>query len=134
MQFKEYDYVKITIPNGEYRYGYIQKVSEHGFRLDVSLQDEGFSKIEFDTVQKALVGEELMDFKSLLTERERRIVAFIGNCRENSYIASKLSISPTTVRSYIRTLRFKLGLANKTQLDTYCAGLIRKQNGTFSED
>jgi DNA-binding NarL/FixJ family response regulator len=58
---------------------------------------------------------------SLLTEREREIVQFVGQGAANKEIAQRLSLSEGTVRAHIHNILIKLHLKNRHQLAVYAA-------------
>jgi len=120
---KKDDYVKIVAVNGDYRYGYITDILDKGFTLGISLFDEGESKIAYDMAHDALVGQESVDFISNLTEIEKRIVPLLSAGWNTNEIAGEMSISPTTVRAHLRTLRIKLHLDNRVQLIAFSQAL-----------
>jgi len=127
---KSEDYVKIVGVDGNYRYGYIKQTHERGSILVISLFDEGESKIAYDTAYNALSGEEEIDWVSILTDAEKRIVPLLAARYNTSQIAFELSISPTTVRAHLRTLRIKLHLDDRAQLIAFSQALdamIKKQ-------
>ncbi|TET43300.1 MAG: LuxR family transcriptional regulator [Dehalococcoidia bacterium] len=113
---KKDDYVKIVAIDGNYRYGYIEKIEERGFILIISMFDEGISKIAYDAAADAIVGQDPTDYISLLTEVEKRIVPLLSAGYNTNKIAAAMSISPTTVRSHLRTMRIKLHLDDRAQL------------------
>jgi DNA-binding NarL/FixJ family response regulator len=59
-----------------------------------------------------------------LTEREREVLAGIGDGLSNAGIAERLFLSETTVKGYVSQVLEKLGCANRTQ-----AGLLAKAAG-----
>lgn len=59
-----------------------------------------------------------------LTEREREVLAGIGDGLANAGIAERLFLSETTVKGYVSQVLEKLGCANRTQ-----AGLLAKAAG-----
>ena len=59
-----------------------------------------------------------------LTDREREVLAGIGDGLSNARIASRLHLSEATVKGYISRMFEKLGCANRTQ-----AGLLAKAAG-----
>ena len=117
------DYIKVVAVNGNYRYGYISEIKDKGFILVVSLFDEGESKVAYDAASEIILGQEPIDYVSLLTEVEKRIVPLLAAGFNTSKIAEKLSTSPTTVRAQIRTLRIKLHLDNRAQLSAFSPAL-----------
>ena len=54
-----------------------------------------------------------------LTERERHIIALIGEGLKNRQIGDRLSISETTVVHHLTSIFTKLGVANRLELVTY---------------
>jgi two-component system, NarL family, response regulator LiaR len=64
-----------------------------------------------------------------LTERELDVLAAISKGMSNQEIAEKLYISTATVRTHVRNLLSKLGVANRTQAALYAveAGLTSSQ-------
>ena len=128
---KKNDYVKIVAVNGDYRYGYIISILDQGFTLGISLFDEGESKIAYDMAYNALTGQESINYISLLTETEKRIVLLLSAGYNTNLIADKLSISPSTVRAHLRILRIKLHLDNTNQLRAFSpalASMLAEQN------
>ena len=118
--FKELDYVKIVGPNGDFRFGCVQQVTDRGWLVQISFYDEGLSKIEFDT---ACGGVSAEDYSKELTSVEKKIIPWLAAGASTAQIAEEMSIAPVTVRSYIRLLRIKLGLDNRTQLIAFAHGL-----------
>ena len=130
---KEDDYIKIIAVDGNYRYGYIDKVRDRGFTLIVSLFDEGESKIAFDMASDALAGRESIDYVSLLTKIEKHIVPLLSAQYNTNDIANEMSISPTTVRAHLRTLRIKLHLDDRAQLIAFSQALNSMIKGQAEE-
>ena len=124
------DYVKIIGVDGNYRYGYIADIKDRGDTMVISLFDEGESKLAYDNAYMALRGEEPVDWVSRLTDIEKRIVPMLAGGLNTNDIALALSISPTTVRAHIRTLRIKLHLDDRAQLIAFSGALesMIKQN------
>ncbi|MBA7465032.1 hypothetical protein ES707_00193 [subsurface metagenome] len=127
---KKDDYVKIVAVDGNYRYGYIEKIQERGSILVINMFDEGISKIAYDAASDAIVGQDSIDYISLLTEAEKRIVPLLSASYNTNEIAAAMSTSPKTVRAQLRTLRIKLRLDTRAQLIAFSRALdsmIRKQ-------
>ena len=127
---KKDDYVKIVAVDGNYRYGYIEKTLDSGFTLVISMFDEGESKIAYDAASNTLAGRESIDYVSILTEVEKRIIPLLSAGYNTNEIAGEMSISPTTVRAHLRILRIKLHLDNRAQLIAFSPALdtmIKKQ-------
>jgi DNA-binding NarL/FixJ family response regulator len=59
-----------------------------------------------------------------LTEREREVLAGLGQGLPNARIAERLYLSEATVKGYVSRLLVKLGCANRTQ-----AGLLAREAG-----
>jgi DNA-binding NarL/FixJ family response regulator len=59
-----------------------------------------------------------------LTEREREVLACLGQGLPNARIAERLYLSEATVKGYVSRLLVKLGCANRTQ-----AGLLAREAG-----
>lgn len=53
---------------------------------------------------------------SLLTRRERQVLALVGRGYTNREIADVLGIAPETVKTHIASTRAKLGVSSKTEL------------------
>lgn len=113
---KSDDYVKIVEVTGNFRFGYITKVLDQGETLVITMFGEGESKIAYDLAHDALVGNEPVDWVSILTEIEKRIVPLLATGYTTNEIAREMSISPSTVRAHLRTLRIKLHLDDRVQL------------------
>lgn len=127
---KKDGYVKIVAVDGNYRYGYIEKIGERGSILVINMFDEGISKIAYDAASDAIVGQDSIDYISLLTEVEKRIVPLLSAGYNTNEIAAAMSTSPKTVRAQLRTLRIKLRLDTRAQLIAFSGGLdniLRRQ-------
>jgi len=118
------EYVKIVGVNNKHRYGYLSEIKDRGFILVISLFDEGESKIAYDAASDAILGREPIDYVSLLTDIEKRIVPLLAAGFNTSKIAEELSTSSVTVRAQIRTLRLKLHLNDRTQLNALSPALV----------
>ena len=123
---KKDDYVKIVAVDGLYRYGYISEVRDRGYTLGISLFNEGESKIAFDAAYNNLTGQESIDYVSILTGIEKRIIPLLAAGFKTSEIAEELSTSSVTVRAQIRTLRLKLQLDDRDQLRALSPALVSK--------
>ena len=119
LKFKPDDYVQLVSPSGYCRYGYVSKVSEGGWHLEVCMHEEGESKIGYDAAR----GESPLALTHALSPCEKKVVSFLAGNYGTSKIATALCISPVTVRAHIRTLRLKFHLDNRQQLAAYCQGL-----------
>jgi len=118
--FEELDYVKVVGPNGDFRYGCVEKTENNGWVIRISFNDEGLNKIEYDA---ACGGATAEDWDKALSPMEKKIIPLLAQGYDTAQIAKEMGISPVTTRGYIRLLRIKLGLDNKTQLIAFAQGL-----------
>jgi DNA-binding CsgD family transcriptional regulator len=118
--FEELDYVKVVAPSGDFRYGCIQQVEDDGWLIRVSFNDEGLNKIEYDAACGGVTAE---DWSKELSPMEKKIIPLLALGSDAAEIAQKMTISPVTARGYIRLLRIKLGLDDRTQLIAFARGL-----------
>lgn len=99
--------------------GYILKENISGIApaIDAVAMDQQV----FDSriVQRITKGLELPSDDWDLTEREKDIMALVGQGYNNQEIAQRLYLSEGTVRNYISTLLEKLELRDRTQLAIY---------------
>lgn len=117
--FSEEAYVKVIGVSGDYHYGYIQKVTERGFHLLISLFDEGESALGYETASGAMAA----DWPTMLSDTERAIVIGLSCGLSTKEMAAELSLSPSTVRTHIRELRLKLQLDNRQELVVFSQGM-----------
>ena len=63
----------------------------------------------------------------LLTEREREVVALVGEGLSNDEIAERLIMSPATAKTHVSRAMVKLGTRDRAQLVVlaYESGLVR---------
>jgi DNA-binding NarL/FixJ family response regulator len=63
----------------------------------------------------------------LLTEREREVVALVGEGLSNDEIAGRLIVSPATAKTHVSRAMVKLGVRDRAQLVVlaYESGLVR---------
>lgn len=57
-----------------------------------------------------------------VTEREREVLALVGQGLSNPEIATRLHLGVTTVKTHVASLMAKTGSANRVQLAIYAAG------------
>ena len=127
--FKEDEYVKVVGTNGDFRFACVQKVRDKGWIVELCFYDEGLSKIEFDSGCGGVSAEE---WSKELTTIEKKILPLLACGESTAKIAEAMGIVPVTARAYIRLLRIKLGLDNRTQLEAFAAGLTKamgEENG-----
>ena len=53
-----------------------------------------------------------------LTEREREVLALMVEGLNNTQIAGRLSVSPSTIKSHVSNILSKLGVASRTEAVT----------------
>lgn len=124
--FQRDNYLKITLPNGNYRYGYIAEVHDHGMEIIVSFYEEGISKIGYDEAANQIIGYPVRDWDAYLTKIEKKLIPLVAQQLSTEAIARELNVTPSTIRTQIRTLRIKLHLEDRVQLICYCQGLMKK--------
>ena len=117
------DYVKVVGVDGKYRFGYIANIKDKGDLLEISLYEEGKSKIAYDASADAFCGKAAIDYVSLLTDIEKRMVPLLAAGYNTNDIAQAMSITASTVRAHLRTLRIKLYLDNREQLIAFSQAL-----------
>lgn len=119
--FKRDSYVKLVDINGNFRFGYITGVKEHGDLVTIDFTSEGLSKINYDT---QFSGE--TNFQAILTEIEKKIIPMLAELMTTKEIALKLGVSPITIRLHIRDLKMKLMCNTREQLLAYAQGIENK--------
>ena len=74
-----------------------------------------------------LVGQSLLGWADDLTDREREVLALIGEGLNNEEIAARLVVSPATARTHVSRAMIKLGARDRAQLVViaYQSGLVR---------
>ena len=122
MKFAKDAYVKIVSASGDYRYGYIEKITDRGFILQISLHEEGDSAVGYELESGSLAA----DWDQMLSDTEKEIIGRLAVGWSTRDIASELSLSPNTVRAHIRSLRLKLQLDNRQQLIAYAQGMNKR--------
>ncbi len=122
MDFAKDAYVKIVSVSGDYHYGYIEKVEDEGFHLLINLFEEGDSAVGYEVESGSLA----TDWDQMLSDTEKQIINSLSRGLTTKDIAGELSLSPTTVRAHIRTLRLKLQLDNRQQLIAYAQGMNKR--------
>ncbi len=73
-----------------------------------------------------LTQEPVRDAETLLSDRERQVLALIAEGLTNQEIAERLVISPTTVKTHVQNILEKLDVSDRTQAAVYAVrcGLI----------
>jgi DNA-binding NarL/FixJ family response regulator len=79
---------------------------------------------EFASRSRAPVASRALD---ALTEREREVMALVGEGLSNEDIAARLYVSPATAKTHVSRAMIKLGARDRAQLVVYAyeAGLVR---------
>jgi DNA-binding NarL/FixJ family response regulator len=72
------------------------------------------------------------DSLSLLTDREREVLASVATGLSNEEIAEELFISPATARTHVSRIMMKLGARDRAQLVVvaYQSGLVTPGTGS----
>lgn len=122
MDFLKDSFVKIVGISGNYRYGYIQEITEQGFHLLVCMHEEGDSAVEYEAASGSLSS----DWPEFLTDTEKRLIPLLAQNLKTKEVAAELRISPITVRAHIRTLRLKLQMENRQQVVAFAHGLDKQ--------
>lgn len=119
-------YVKITTPDGDYRFGFVEKTAEGGWHVVICMHEEGESKLGYEAEEFETVGEPPIDWEAVLTPTEKRMIPMLADGLANKEIGERLSLSPATVRVHTRNLRMKLQLDSRAQLVIYAQGLANR--------
>lgn len=122
MDFGKDAFVKIVSVSGDYRYGFIKEVEETGFHLLICLHEEGDSAIGYESA----AGAEEPDWDKELSDNEKQMVHLLASNFTTKEVAAALSVEPVTIRGHMRTLRLKLGLANRVQLIAFAHGIDKR--------
>ena len=69
-----------------------------------------------------------------LTERERRVLALIGDGLTNREIGAELYISPSTAGVHVSNILHKLGVRNRAQAATLAQSLASGRGGGTAEE
>ena len=87
--------------------------------LVAAVRSVAAGEVFFDPATVAAAGpdpDDLPDSRlTLLTDRERQLLALLGHGLTNRAIATRLGLTEKTVKNYVTRIFAKLGLANRTQ-------------------
>jgi len=83
-----------------------------------SLLDPALTERVFAEVRRAARAQESAAF-SVLTERERRVLALVAEGKTNRAIAHNLHLGEGTVRNYVSNILSKLGVSNRAEAASY---------------
>jgi DNA-binding NarL/FixJ family response regulator len=127
------EYVFDAVRNGAS--GFLVKDTEPADLLSAIRVVAGGDALLSPSVTRRLVAEfasrsraaEPLATLDVLTEREREIVALVGEGLSNAEIAGRLFISPATAKTHVSRAMTKLGARDRTQLVVlaYESGLVR---------
>lgn len=112
-QFLEPDYALRLLAGGSGGVGYLLKdrVADAGELLDSAERvAAGGSAIDPSVVDEIVRGRATQERLSVLTPREREVMALVAEGRSNRSVADRLSISVKTVEGQVATIFSKLGL------------------------
>ncbi|KKK52463.1 hypothetical protein LCGC14_3104680 [marine sediment metagenome] len=123
--FSEEAFVKIVAVNGNFKYGYIQKVQEKGYHLLICLHEEGTSAFEYELASGTMAEE----WDKMLSEIEKKIITLLAQGLSTKEMATTISLSPITIRAHLRTLRLKLQMENRQQLIAFAQGINKHLEG-----
>lgn len=124
MAFKKESYVRITDTEGNYRYGFISSIKNRGFELTIDFNEEGLSKVYYDSEYAQKRGTNATDFESLLTSIEKNVLVHIAALMTAKEIGVIMSMEPSTVRAHFRDIKHKLRIETFNQLIAYAQGLV----------
>jgi two-component system response regulator DevR len=87
----------------------------------------GETLIDYDLLRKAMnrLQEDRQSPVETLNEREKQILALIGQAKMNKEIADELTLSEKTVRNYVSNILHKLNFSHRSQIAVYA---VRKQD------
>jgi NarL family two-component system response regulator LiaR len=116
--FKEGDLVKNALEAGAI--GYLLKdVSADDLVRAIRAAHAGRATLSPEAAQALVETANLPPVPGLdLTEREREVLALMVEGLNNTQIAGKLTVSPSTIKSHVSNVLSKLGVASRTEAVT----------------
>ncbi|HEX6034522.1 MAG TPA: response regulator transcription factor [Anaerolineales bacterium] len=116
--FKEGDLVKNALEAGAI--GYLLKdISADELVHAIRAANEGRATLSTEAAQALVESANQPPAPGLdLTEREREVLALMIEGLNNTQIAGKLSVSPSTIKSHVSNILSKLGVASRTEAVT----------------
>ena len=126
--FEQDSFVQVVAPNGDYRYGYVKTTDEEGWHLTICMHEEAESKLAYEAATDLWNGQP-SGAQYGLSAQEIRVLRLVSEELSTLQMAQKLNLAPSTIRSYVRTLRIKLRADNRTQLV-----MVAKAMGKSPED
>src|SRR4030095_1511554 len=116
--FKEGDLVKNALEAGAI--GYLLKdVSADELVQAIRLAHAGRATLSPEVAQTLVdTAQSLLTHAPKLTERELEVLALMVEGLNNTQIAGKLTVSPSTIKSHVSNILAKLGVASRTEAVT----------------
>lgn len=116
--FKEGDLVKNALDAGAI--GYLLKdVSADELARAIRAAHAGRATLSPEAAQALVENANLPPVPGLdLTEREREVLALMVEGLNNTQIAGRLTVSPSTIKSHVSSVLSKLGVASRTEAVT----------------
>ena len=116
--FKEGELIKKALEAGAI--GYLLKdVSADDLVQAIRAAHAGRATLSPEAAQSLVETANLPPSRGLdLTEREREVLALMVEGLNNTQIAGRLSVSPSTVKSHVSNILSKLGVASRTEAVT----------------
>ena len=113
--FKEGDLVKNALDAGAI--GYLLKdVSADELARAIRAAHAGRATLSPEAAQALVENANLPPVPGLdLTEREREVLALMVEGLNNTQIAGRLTVSPSTIKSHVSSVLSKLGVASRTE-------------------
>ena len=117
--FKEGDLVKNALEAGAI--GYLLKdISADELVRAIRAAHAGRATLSTEAAQALVESANQPSVPGLdLTEREREVLALMIEGLNNTQIAGKLSVSPSTIKSHVSNILSKLGVASRTEAVTH---------------
>ncbi len=116
--FKEGDLVKNALEAGAIAY-LIKDVSAEELARAIRAAHSGRATLSPDAAQALVQSSNQPPVPGLdLTEREREVLGLIVEGLNNTQIAEKLTVSPSTIKSHVSSILSKLGVTTRTEAVT----------------
>ena len=116
--FKEGNLVKNALEAGAIAY-ILKDVSADDLARAIRAAHSGRATLSPEAAQAFVETSNLPPVPGLdLTEREREVLALMVEGLNNTQIAGKLTVSPSTIKSHVSSILSKLGVASRTEAVT----------------
>jgi NarL family two-component system response regulator LiaR len=116
--FKEGDLVKTALEAGAIAY-LLKDVSADDLVRAIRAAHAGRATLSPEAAQALVENSNQPPTPGLdLTERERAVLALLVEGLNNTQIAGKLTVSPSTIKSHVSNILAKLGVASRTEAVT----------------